>query len=338
MNTFWNSYCNDHIFKQMYKYNNLKYTKSFFIELNKALNNIKSVDLSVYKDFINHKLKAKRKKSFDFHMLISSLCELAVMNTFIIQSDKKDTFLYEPQLRSDNKKNIEFSIKLGSIKYNIEVKSPNFETYNKKLNQKLIDTGFVTSAQARLLPKDALEKLNIVPAPDSKVKDFLVDSNLKFPTNTNKDKEINILFISWNENYDQACTALKHPASGLLTKNSWYKDTNNNPITFPNIDLIFISDLYKNIIVHMLAGNDKISKYISGVPYFENESFTPFTTSLTPFLLPFSRFALVNTNPSIKQTYIDPLPITFPYNPVDLVTEKFVSKLCPEFISTFKTF
>ena len=71
---------------------------------------------------------------------------------------------------------------------------------NKKLNQKLIDTGFVTSAQARLLPKDALEKLNIVPAPDSKVKDFLVDSNLKFPTNTNKDKEINILFISWNEN------------------------------------------------------------------------------------------------------------------------------------------
>nr|DAZ10948.1 MAG TPA: hypothetical protein [Caudoviricetes sp.] len=30
--------------------------------------------------------------------------------------------------------------------------------------------------------------------------------------------------------------------------------------------------------------------------------------------------------------------MTFPYNAVDLVTEKFVSKLCPEFISTFKTF
>lgn len=325
-------YSNDHILRIIYKNPNLKYTKSFISGLEEALNNLKSINKTAYQDFIHNKLKAKKNNSFDIHTLVSSLCELAIMNIFIVQSNKKETFMYEPKLRSDNKKNVEFSIIIGDIKYNVEVKSPNFENFNKKLNEQLNKNGIVTRSEARLFSLQQLEENAILPASDSKVKDFLIDANLKFPIDTNKDKELNVLFICWNENYDEACTALKHPHSGLLTKNSWNKDENGQVITYPNIDLIFISDLYKSILVHMIAGDNPISMYISGVPYFEANSHRRF---LTPFLLPFSRTALIQPETSIKQKYIEDLPIAFGDKHVELVDEKFVSHLCPEFITTF---
>lgn len=327
-----NKYSNDHILKTLYKNSNLKYTKSFISGLEDALNNLKLVNKTAYKDFINNKLKAKQNNSFDMHTLVSSLCELAIMNTFIIQSNRKETFMYEPKLRIDNNKNVEFSIMIGDIKYNVEVKSPNFDNYNKKLHEQLQKNVIVTRSEARLFNLQQLQERGILPASDSKVKDFLIDANLKFPINTNKGKELNVLFICWNENYDQACTALKHPHSGLLTPNSWNKDENGQVVTYPNIDLIFISDLYKSIIVHMIAGDNPISMYISGVPYFEANSRIRF---LTPFLLPFSRTSLIKPEKTISQKCIDEIPISFFNRPIDLVDEKFVSHLCPEFITTF---
>lgn len=332
MEKMFNKYCDNHIFKKMYTLRNQKYTGSFLLGLEKALSNLRSVNKDAYKDFINHKLKAKKKSGYDAHALISSLCELSVINTFLLQSDKKETFKYEPKLRSDSNKNVEFSIEIGPIKYNVEVKSPNFDNYNKKFTEQLIRDGHVTCSQARLFSVTDLNKNEILPAPDSKVKDFLVDANNKFPIDSNKDIELNILFICWNENYDQACTALKHPLSGLLTNNSWYTDSNNNIITFSNIDLIFVTDLYKSIIVHMCAGDSEIPSIVSGIPYLENRSNM---TPLTPFLLPFSRFALIKPEREIKQCYIDPIPVAFFDTPVDLVDENFVSNLCPEFITTF---
>jgi len=44
------------------------------------------------------------------------------MNSFIYNSEEKESFIYEPKLRNDNK-------------YNVEIKSPNFENYNNKLNK-----------------------------------------------------------------------------------------------------------------------------------------------------------------------------------------------------------
>ncbi len=325
-------YSNDHILKTIYKNPNLKYTKSFISGLEDALNNLKSVSKAAYKDFINTKLKAKKGNSFDMHALVSSLCELTIMNSFLVQSNKKDTFMYEPKLRTDNNKNVEFSIMIGDIKYNVEVKSPNFDNYNEKLHEQLQKNGIVTRSEARLFNLQQLQERGILPAPDSKVKDFLIDANLKFPIDTDKTKEINVLFICWNENYDQACTALKHPHSGLLTSNSWNKDESGQVVTYSNIDLIFISDLYKSIIVHMIAGDSPISMYISGVPYFEANSHMGF---LTPFLLPFSRTALIKPEKTLNQKCIDEIPISFFNRPIDLVDEKYVSHLCPEFITTF---
>ncbi|WP_236894701.1 hypothetical protein [Clostridium beijerinckii] len=325
-------YSNDHILRTIYKNSTLKYARSFIKGLEDALDNLRLVSKSAYEDFINNKLKAKKNNSFDMHSLVSSLCELAIMNSFIVQSNNKTTFIYEPKLRTDNNKNVEFSIIIGNVKYNVEVKSPNFENYNKKQYEQLSKNGAVTRSEARLFNFKDLQEQGILPAPDSKVKDFLVDANLKFPINTDKDKEINVLFICWNENYDQACTALKHPFSGLLTKNSWHKNENGQIITYPNIDLIFVTDLYKSIIVHMIAGNDAIPSFISGVPYFEANLQVGF---LTPFLLPFSRTALIEPEKPIKKECIDEIPIVFFDRPVDLVDEKFVSHLCREFTTTF---
>ncbi len=42
------------------------------------------------------------------HLLLSSLCELSIMNSFIYNSEEKESFIYEPKLRNDNNKNVEF--------------------------------------------------------------------------------------------------------------------------------------------------------------------------------------------------------------------------------------
>ena len=83
----------------------------------------------------------------------------------------------------------------------------------------------------------------------------------------------------------------------------------------------------------MIAGDNPISMYISGVPYFEANSHRGF---LTPFLLPFSRAALIEPELIINRKYIEELPIAFGDRHVELVDEQFVSHLCPEFITTFK--
>jgi len=94
--------------------------------------------------------------------------------------------------------------------------------------------------ETRMFDLTKEEKAENMTSTDSKVKDFLIDANNKVPLLTDKKKEINTMFICWNDNTDQPCTALKYPSHGLLTKNSWYKDSEGKTVIFNNIDYIFI--------------------------------------------------------------------------------------------------
>jgi hypothetical protein len=327
----------DHILYQAYhNYRNLFWINSFLTHLDTSLGNILDISTRAYNDLIQNKLVAANGESFDKHSLISSLCELCLMNSFITNSDKPESFVYEPKLRTDNNKNVEFSIKIKGIQYNIEVKSPNLSNYYDQLKDKINKYNVVTRFDTRSFGKP--EKDDQMPSPSIRVKDFLSDANLKFPI-SNLPNVINILFIAWDDHTDQPCIEMKHPIHGLLTPNSWYKDNHGRVILFPNIDLIFVSDLYKNIITHLSSGATPLPSSITGVPYFErNSRFNP--SKINPFLLPFSRNVLIRPNIDIENEQIKEvifsIPVMFSDQSVQVIDEDYVGRHASDIKISFK--
>lgn len=317
----------NHILSIAYlKYGKMIYIKSFLLHLNQALDLLYSINKPAYKDFINNKLKAADGDGFSFHGLISAICELSIINSFLSQSDRVDSFRYEPNLRSDNMKNVEFSISIKGIIYNIEVKSPNLNNYYEQLSDKLKRNEVVTRYDTRAFGKP--QKDNEIGSPTMRVKDFLCDANNKFPISTFPN-QVNILFIAWDDNTDQPCIELKNPIHGLLTNNSWYRDDTGKPVLFPNIDLVFISDLYQNIIAHISSGNTPLPMFLTGVPYFERNARFP-QEKINPFILSYSRNVLIKPDFDLSDERVGKsifnLPIAFSDQSVIVVDEAYIQK------------
>lgn len=320
----------DHFLNTLFQHKNeYFFTSSFLHHLNNALDRLLRIDYKAYNDFITHKLPARKNSSFEFHSYISSLCELSIIHSFLSMNCKIDSFDYEPCLRHDNKKNVEFSLKTNCATYNVEVKSPNLESHYTTINEKIDKHGTVVRFDSRGIKKP--DRANEIPSPTMRVKDFLVDANLKFPQRSEEDS-LNILFIAWDENTDQPCIALKEQNHGLLVANSDFRNADGSEYKFDNIDLIFISDLYKNFIAHMNSRNEPIPSLVSGVPYFENALQRVHPLAINPFLLQFSRNVVVNVNCNFQDQHvldaIFQLPITFYDQDVLIVDEDYVEKNC----------
>ncbi len=107
---------------------------------------------------------------------------------------------------------------------------------------------------------------------------------------------------------------------------SWFKDKKGKIIKFNNIDLIFISDLYQNHIVHMSCTSVPMPSILSGVPYFEKMMVSGIPPN--PFMLGNSRNVIIE--PQIDESIIFPLPISSYEKPVTVITEEYVKEYCPE--------
>lgn len=207
--------------------------------IGQALKTLQFYSPAGYKSMIGDKLKAKDKDEHNWHNFLSAMCELAVMYSFIISSDQPDSFVYEDNLRKDNKKDVDFSIAIGKVVFHVEIKSGNMlkqqmEEHNaaKKDNQVVI-------ADQRIMPLELLEEIipdaKLFGSLDNKIKDFLTDSLNKFNTDKTSE-ERNVLFICWDENIFQPCTALLSEHHSLLKE-----------VQTDAIDYIVVSDLYRQM-------------------------------------------------------------------------------------------
>ncbi len=300
-----------------------KFTEAYFVFLDTAIKTVEAASPKAAEDFLIHKLAARHGDHYDQHALFAALCELSVLNSFIVQSGDPEAFIYEPKPVKGSNKNPEFSTKVEGITYFVEVKSMNYPIQREKLERQFEERKVVRQYDARILPLTEEEKRESITSTDVKVKDFLVDANKKF-AKSNAGDYVNVLFICWSDETDQPATALKSHYHGLLTEKSWFRDQNGKVITFENIDAIFISDVYYNHGVHMATTDVPLPGILTGVPYFENA----FPQMPNPFLLPFSRNVFVEM--PIDPYLLYPLPISTPDRPVEVITEEFVRKYCPE--------
>ena len=73
------------------------------------------------------------------------------------------------------------------------------------------------------------------------MKDFLVSANAKFEVYSKlRPDAYRILTIVWDDFCNEPIAALVHPFSGLLTPNSFHKDKQGNPISYPYIDAVVV--------------------------------------------------------------------------------------------------
>lgn len=324
------SYSDDHILKQLLSFKNFPFPSSYLNFFVEAILNVNHIDPKAALDLLNHKIRSKSGDSYDFHNLLSSLCELSVMNTMLFKIDNPSTFKYEPQPLKGSQKNPEFTINISDYKYYIEVKTPNFENYRKKMCEILKSEKVVAHYESRIFNLSEKQKSENMVSTDSKIKDFLVDANNKF-LKSEGNTHFNVLFICWTDHTDQPATALKHPRHGLLTKNSWFKDEDGIIISFNNIDLIFITDLFQNHITHMSCTSEPMPSIISGVPYFDDTIKTRIIPD--PFNLKNSRNVIVESQ--IDEKIIFPLPISTFEKPVTVITEEYVNRYCPNIKISF---
>lgn len=218
----------------------------------RTMDMIRTYSHEAFSDFMNDKLLAKDGDGINWHNFISALCELSVIYTFILCSDERDSFLYEPRLIPGKQTNPEFSIRIDGISYNVEVKSPNLLKQRLETQKLIQEQGMVLEADVRLWSLEQTKEIvgddvPIMGSLDNKLADFLSSAQKKFPLPAD-DSTINLLVVCWDTYLEQACAAFKHPASGLLTASTYKKMEDGTPVMYPNVTHIMINTMYQGLI------------------------------------------------------------------------------------------
>ena len=213
----------------------------------RALMTLADVSMEAYEDMVNVKLRAKKKKSYNQHNLISAFCELSLMNTFIVRSSDRSSFVYEDRCVDGSDKNVEFTIKMANFTFHVEVKTSDLLLEDRNIVKALENSEKVLVLDSRNKHfREIMEKspVPVIGSLDNRIVDYLESANEKF--SISKDEyEVNLLVICWDDRIHQPLMALKSvDAEGILTGNTHLKNEDGTPKTFDNVGCILINSSY----------------------------------------------------------------------------------------------
>jgi hypothetical protein len=228
-----NKVTDDHFLKYFFWNNPIH---PLLISLAGSISAIDSVSVGYAEEMIKRIVSLSGKSEDTLENILSIFSEILVSKHAVDIADEingKKYFVPEPGLR-EGRKNPEFRSILNDKPYCVEVKKPRLIKHaNTRFNPVHIPArSSITSAftgEQLTLPRD------------NPIKDFLKSAQEKFEDYiTEYPDDYRFLFIMWDDHMYEPISALLHPAKGLLTNNSFFKDSDGNPITFPLIDGIFI--------------------------------------------------------------------------------------------------
>jgi len=179
-----------------------------------------------------------------YETLLQILAEIYVTGGAVEVADRdengRECFTHEPGTKGQ--KNPEFETCSNGIWYAVEVKTPQLVSHSRNRHSK----AFQLTAR---LPREATDSLKKTLPRDNPVKDFLISANDKFQAYTQtRPDAYRILTIVWDDFCYEPVAALLHPQSGLLTSNSFYKDSDGVPVTFPWLDGVIVCRYQHQII------------------------------------------------------------------------------------------
>lgn len=175
-----------------------------------------------------------------YEQLLQRLAELHVIRQVLTYRWPEGVkFTWEPTTGA-TKKNPEISIETFPLTVGVEVKSPSLF---KHINQRGANR---TQIVARNFDRQTVMNLTdpdeqITMPRDNPVKDFLVSANDKFAAfKDGNDYFFGVLVVVWDDFIYEPISALVHPASGLLTDNSFAMDERGRPMRFPHVDGVIV--------------------------------------------------------------------------------------------------
>lgn len=209
--------------------------KPFVVELSELLSSLEQAEPGIAIEMIDRIAAIGGIGEVQFEGIIQILAELYVaggaLQTAGSGLDSQPLFCHEP--RKSGGKNPEFEACSTGKWYAVEVKTPRLVAYSREREANEMQI------TARLPNLKALGPATL--PRDNPVKDFLISADAKFADYRKyRSESTMILAIVWDDFVQESVSALLSPGSGLLTKNSFYRDENNRAIFFPNIDGVLL--------------------------------------------------------------------------------------------------
>jgi hypothetical protein len=188
-------------------------------------------------NFLNRiaSISGKEKHLPHYEQLLQILAELLIIKQIVNYSWPQTTvFEFEPSV-GESKKNPELIIEFDTNHIGIEVKAPSLLAHQNTRHKNDIQL------PSRSIMMDAVKSENVTLPRDNPVKDFLISSDAKFAEFKKANPAFySVLVIVWDDHIFEPISSLTAEFSGLFTSNSFYKDENDKPIVFKNIDAVII--------------------------------------------------------------------------------------------------
>lgn len=148
---------------------------------------------------------------------------------------------YQPAL-SKTSRNPDVYWEWVDQEYDIEIKCPDLFPSTLKAYDLLASDKEIVLEQLFRLPGGPIEGIDLLPQ-DNKVKDFLEHANEQVTKRS--DRGLNrrsLLCITWSHRENEALVYLLG-LSGLLTDRSFHRDALDQPVTYPNIDGVLVTNV-----------------------------------------------------------------------------------------------
>ncbi|HVE47603.1 MAG TPA: hypothetical protein VNA57_12755 [Acidimicrobiales bacterium] len=176
------------------------------------------------------------KNMSDYGQIVRWLGELVVIHHFVTwQWPVPVTFEHEPAVQPGGM-NPEILIAATDWRFGIEVKTPDLETF--AASRQHCETQYLARVAAQASAPAPTG--SVVFPRDNPVKDFLQSANGKFAGFREDADFCSALFIVWDDFINEPLSALLSPASGLLTPNTFDREEDGTPRTYPAVDAVVL--------------------------------------------------------------------------------------------------
>ncbi|WP_077624777.1 hypothetical protein [Sediminibacillus massiliensis] len=169
----------------------------------------------------------------NFEQVIQTFAEITILKRLVTVATPPNTITLDPTAKKGGK-NPEYRGRVKDIYFAIEVKTASLFKFNIERQTGLQITSRFDDEDLDIL----IQSGKTVNSRALKVKDYLVSADKKFEQYKQKEEfkgDLRLLCIFWDDYINEPLSALANPYSGLLTENSFYKDSR-----FENVDGVIV--------------------------------------------------------------------------------------------------
>ena len=184
-------------------------------------------------------ISGREKNEADYESLLQKLSEVLVLRQLLVLAwPEGTTFAHEPAAGPGGKRP-ELKAETNDAVYLFEVKAPSLLSHQRSRSENPVQFPgrMFEGAMRKMMAGD---QKPILPR-DNPVKDFLMSAEAKFAPFAGEKPVYGVLIVVWDDFIYEPITSLVHEASkGLLTAETFARNGDGTPITFPHVDAVFL--------------------------------------------------------------------------------------------------